>query len=382
MKVKFNVFSFSKLVDPFDKECVIARLLVDITQVPSTIPMDTNPRNQNMSTATVRGIKESLLNKDEHIFHLLNRGLTISAKSISCKDSVVTIDFEDESIHGDIDGGHTYQAILELQDNFNPGEQFVTMEVITGPIIESVFTKLAAARNQSQQIVNKSIAELEKRFEWLKAVYSDEPYSKNIFYRENGFGSIDVADIISIINMFDLETYPDAKTSPFGACTNRKRTMSRYIDRHKKVGETLENSFYRTKNIIVDVIKMYEYIEMNIPNVYDGVFGKLKCIKVAERHFKTMFYEQETRYKIPKAFIYPILGAYRAILTVGEDGFYKWVTEPFAFLEKTLPILVDMVIDIYKDSDVKGNVNSIVNTKDNWKSLYREVTCCYREMMN
>ena len=50
-------------------------------------------------------IRASLLNGKRNNFYLLNRGLTISAKSVKYdnKNDLVTIEFQDDEVHGDID---------------------------------------------------------------------------------------------------------------------------------------------------------------------------------------------------------------------------------------------------------------------------------------
>ena len=50
-------------------------------------------------------IRASLLNGKSNNFYLLNRELTISAKSVKYdnKNDLVTIEFQDDEVHGDID---------------------------------------------------------------------------------------------------------------------------------------------------------------------------------------------------------------------------------------------------------------------------------------
>ena len=124
MKIlNFKTKSFRKIPNPFynidnymdNSEMYI--MICDVKDIPKDIPMDTNPREQKLTTAVAKKIRTSLINERSNNFYLLNRGLTISAKSVKYdnKNDLVTIEFEDNEVHGDIDGGHTYKIILEEQ---------------------------------------------------------------------------------------------------------------------------------------------------------------------------------------------------------------------------------------------------------------------------
>lgn len=376
MKVTFKAFDCSFIKDPFNNG-KRANIIVDIKDVPDNIPTGTNPRSQKMNTATVRGIIDSLYDTEDHLFHYLNRGIVISANDISFneKTNEVTVEFTNEEIHGNIDGGHTYRAILETRDTIERGKQYVTLEIITGSVIEENFTKLAAARNMSQQIVNKSIANLEHRFDWLKEIIQDEPYAKDIAYYENAFGSIDVAEIIAIINMFDIQTYSDMVNCPTISFTTRKAVTNKFIDKDKRYGATIENSFYKSKYIIKDIISIYDFIETNISKFYKGKYGCLGCVKTANKNFKTMFYGNNIKHKTPRAFMYILTGAYRAIVCEDEDGFYKWeVDDPIEFVKQTLSELVELVISWYKDMPVQA----IGKDKTKWQMLYSQIVFALR----
>lgn len=56
----------------------------------------------------------------------------------------VSITFEQQAIHGNVDGGHTLRLILAAQSEGNLPEQYVEFEVIVG--LEELFP-IAEARN-------------------------------------------------------------------------------------------------------------------------------------------------------------------------------------------------------------------------------------------
>lgn len=123
----------------------------------------------------------------------LNRGLLLSAKEVTYSNTTgeLTVVFEDEEVHGNIDGGHTYEVIKEKKNSITPGSQYVKIEILTG--VEDIFSQLAAARNTSVLVQDKSIAELEDRFEIIKKVLEKEPKIMNrVIYKQNANGDIDI----------------------------------------------------------------------------------------------------------------------------------------------------------------------------------------------
>lgn len=138
----------------------------------------------------------------------MNRGLLLSAKEISFNNETneVSLVFEDTTVHGDVDGGHTYKIIKHFAPTLERGEQYVKVEVLTG--IEEIFEQLAAARNTSVQVKDQSIAELENRFNLIKEAFRNERFYNDISYKENDVKRIDVSDIYAIdkkLNPYTLE---------------------------------------------------------------------------------------------------------------------------------------------------------------------------------
>ena len=123
--VKFPVKSFRKIPNPLANSSnsgesipEMYQLIVDVKDIPDNIPMDTNPRKQNLDTKVAKKIKVSLLSETDRNFYILNRGILLSAASIVYDNinNIVTIAFDDPLVHGNVDGGHTYKVILENRD--------------------------------------------------------------------------------------------------------------------------------------------------------------------------------------------------------------------------------------------------------------------------
>ena len=212
MYVKEN--SFRKLDDPFNDVAKKYVFYVKICDVPEGIPMATNPRDQKLTSGVAQAIKESLESNDG-FFHLKNRGIVLSAKSCTYnnKTKEVTINFTDDMLHGNIDGGHTYKIVC---DHRNAGlDQYVQFEVMTG--VEDIIEKLAEARNTSVQVDEKSMAELQQKFDPIKEGLEGMPFFTRIAFKQNQqafddvtnkrLKMIDAREVVSIINMFNIDKF-------------------------------------------------------------------------------------------------------------------------------------------------------------------------------
>ena len=380
--LKFKVQSFRRIPNPYstagdgDKNAEMCIAICDVKDIPDNIPMETNPREQKMTTNVVKRIKESLLNGEELNFYLLNRGILLSAKSVSYSQYTgkIEVTFEDAEVHGNVDGGHTYRTILQNRESLEKGKQFVKIEILTG--IEGIFQSLAAARNTSVQVQDKSIAELENRFDIIKKALSSEGYLDRIFFKENDTtGDIDIADILAMLNMFNIDRYVGMSTFPVNSYNLKKKCIDLYIEEHKKFGESAENPYVKMVPVMRDIFALFDKIEVNMNRFYrekypNGRYGAVKGVQVpqnAEVKFHSKFMRNEMDFSSPNGFTYPILGAFRAMLEE-RDGAYHWKKDPFEILESVGPDLVDSTISISRS--LGNNPQFTGKNVITWKNLY------------
>lgn len=381
----FKVASFRKIPNPYtnlldsvEKESHMYIAVCDVLDIPADFPMETNPREQKLTTNVAKKIKESLINPQEYNFYLLNRGLLLSAKEVTYNNysNEITINFEDFDVHGNVDGGHTYRTILENREQLNPGEQFVKIEILTG--VENIFQNLAAARNTSTQVEDKSIAELEDRFEIIKNTIASESFASRVYFKENDKGDIDVTDILSILNMFNIDRYSNMDIFPITSYSGKKKCIDYYIKAHKDFGDTLANPYVKMRNIMVDIFSLYDKIESNMSFYYKqknatGRYGSIKGTTVARngKQLYSKFYQNEMEVGSPTGFIYPILGAFRALVQKNEYGEYYWSANPFKILDAIGCDLVETTIE--RSRTLGNNPQSVGKDNGNWKTLYMTV---------
>lgn len=381
--LKFRVSSFRKIPNPYltsknegEKKPEMYELICDVLDVPDSIPMGTNPREQRLTTNVARKIQASLINHTELNFYLLNRGLLLSAESVFY-DNVAnecTIAFSDPEVHGNVDGGHTYKIILQNKHLLERGEQYVKIEVLTG--VEDFFEDLAAARNTSVQVKDKSMEELREHFDLIKDAIGEEPFYQDISYKENDAKRIDVLDILALMNMFNIDRYPvKSKSYPVTSYSGKATCLDYYIKSYNQYKDNQkDNPYYKMSKILPDICKLYDKIEENIGVYYNRsvVGGKYGAVTGVATHksgptFKTKFYQRDKQYISPNGFLYPILASFRALVTE-TNGFYTWKRDPFQTLEECGVDLVASTVDV---SRRKGNnPNATGKEPMLWQNLF------------
>lgn len=344
-KLTFTAVQFKKMTDPIDPKSEHIKYVcyVQANSIPQEIEnwMETNPREQKMTTNVAKAINESLL---ENInFHELNRGILISAESVEYDEQkkIATIILTDSNKHGNIDGGHTLRAIIEAQKSgLISSDRYVFLEIFVG--LETP-VELAAARNTSVQVDLKSIEELKDSFEVIKKVFDPLPFSNRIAYKMNEHYNdpnvipIDVREIITILNMFNQAIYPirnhDGRLSelqPVQCYTGKEASLKRFLNLGKKNREQIISYM---SPIIKDIFTIWDDVECNF-NVMASRAGKRYGTRKYSRHTEnndivrySTFSEKELQYIVPKGILYPVVGAFRALVKT-NDNQYSWVKPP------------------------------------------------------
>lgn len=321
--------SFRKLDDPYENGASKKYLFyVKVDDVADDIPMATNPREQKLTSAVATAIQESLLSNDGY-FHLKNRGIVLSAESVKYNniERTVTIYFSDDSLHGNIDGGHTYKIICEHKgENL---DQYVQFEVMTG--VEDIIELLAEARNTSVQVDVKSMAELANRFDPIKEGIEGMPFFNRIAFKQNQTTvddetgkknkMIDAREIVAIVEMFNITKY-GSTLHPVQAYSSKGQVLDAYLE---------DPDYYRRySNVMPDIFDLYDAIELDFAEAYNyggGRYGRKKYSGYKDGKIvgKSKFGTKDLKYKIPDGILYPTLAAFRSLLVYNEQTEkYEW----------------------------------------------------------
>lgn len=375
MYVKEN--SFRKLDDPFNDSTKKYIFYVKVCDVPEGIPMSTNPRDQKLTSGVAQAIKESLESNDG-FFHLKNRGIVLSAKSCTYnnKTKEVTILFEDDMLHGNIDGGHTYKIVCEHK---NAGlDQYVQFEVMTG--VEDIIEKLAEARNTSVQVDEKSMAELQQKFDPIKEGLEGMPFFNRIAFKQNQqafddetnkkLKMIDAREIVSIVNMFNIDKF-SATTHPINAYSSKAKMLELYLDNPE---------YYRKYvNIMPDIFDLYDTIETEFAIAFNesgGRYGRKKYsgYKDGKVIGASKFGLHDLCYRIPDGLIYPTVAAFRSMVVFNPaTNKYEWKNgvDPISIWDKCKNNLTSQIMNFA--SAIGDNPNAVGKDSNIWNLAYMTV---------
>jgi hypothetical protein len=327
--IKVSDNHFRRFEDPLGNEKSKKYIFYARTcDVPEGIPMATNPRDQKLNSSVANAITESLLSNDGQ-FHLKNRGIILSAKRVRYDNRLqeVTIEFDDESCHGNIDGGHTYKILLANKDK--ELDQYVQFEVMTG--VEAMIADLAEARNTSVAVDAKSMAELREKFDPIKEALEGMPFFERISFKQNqitrdvdtnkALKMIDARDIVSIICMFNIEKYSSSE-HPTKAYSGKQAMLSEYLE--------APEHYRKFVNVIPDIFDLYDSIETEFALAYNEngrMYGRKTYSGYREGNpiGKSKFSQNDIYYKIPDGLLYPILAAFRVLLEYDDTTEkYRW----------------------------------------------------------
>ena len=375
MYVKEN--SFRKLDDPFNDVAKKYVFYVKICDVPEGIPMATNPRDQKLTSGVAQAIKESLESNDG-FFHLKNRGIVLSAKSCTYnnKTKEVTINFTYDMLHGNIDGGHTYKIVC---DHRNSGlDQYVQFEVMTG--VEDIIEKLAEARNTSVQVDEKSMAELQQKFDPIKEGLEGMPFFTRIAFKQNQqafddvtnkrLKMIDAREVVSIINMFNIDKF-DAMNHPIKAYSSKAKMLELYLNN--------PDSYRRYVNIMPDIFDLYDAVETEFATAFNetgGRYGRKKYSGYKDGNIigTSKFGLHDIYYKIPDGLIYPAVAAFRSLVVLNQEtDKYEWKNgvNPISVWDRCKSSITSQIMNFA--SAIGDNPNAVGKDSNIWNLAYMTV---------
>ena len=382
----FPVASLRRIPDPIDPKTRDTYIVVCKTNaVPPDLPLDPDPREQNLKTKVAKAIEEGLTKDLDQKFHLLNRGITISAKEVrfnNAKNKVSIIMDDGSEEHGIVDGGHTFKIITRHREDPKIN-QYVKLEIMTA--IEDNISEIARARNTSVQVQEKSLANLQGHFDWIKDILRKQPFKNQIAYVEFEPGDVDIRDIIGLLTLFNLDLYPDDRsTHPIEAYSSKAKCVTKYL-------ENME-TYKKLDTVLLDILELYDYIQLKLPEIHKatrglsgessrGAYGKLMEIGGKRKKSKMLYFlGKDVDYDTPEGWVYPILGGLRFLLRE-QNGKFQWkVTDPKRFFDQFGPQLLEITIETSKNLGRKPN--AVGKSRSHWGQLYDKVKVSYMELLD
>ncbi|MGE6370963.1 AIPR family protein [Planococcus kocurii] len=369
--LKIKATEFRRLEDPLkrdDKRKYVCYVHID--DLPRNISYGPNPRDQKLTTAVAKTIEESLLSNDGD-FHLKNRGVVISAAKVQydTKKSEMTLFLDDDYEHGNIDGGHSLKIALNHQ---NQGlDQYMAFEIMVG--VENIIEPLAAARNTSVQVDDKSLAELSNKFDPIKDAIGGMPFYERIAFKQNQqlapkIKMIDAREIVAILAMFNRGAYSDT-AHPTQAYSNKAKILDDYLE---------DPNYYEIfSNIAPDIFDLYDQIERDFPDAYNSTGGryggkKYSGYKDGKVIGKSKFRQDPMVYRVPDGLLYPLIASFRAAVELNQKtGKYEWKKDIFEIYDEVKKQLATKIMK-YTEA-IGNNPNAVGKDANAWDILYMTV---------
>ncbi|WP_303984885.1 AIPR family protein [Niallia circulans] len=360
---KVNVYELEKAIT-----------LVDWTEV--------NPREQNLKSKPAKEMKFTLNGDIRDIFHFLNRGISISVLDCSVRNikdkKEITLILSNLNEHGIFDGGHSFKVLIgALKDAKILGAKHVMLEIFTG--VEDILYDLARSRNTSTQVKEKSLANLEGKFDFVKEALKNECFFNNIAWTENDEGNISINYLIQILTAFNKNL--DHKSMPRTYSGAGSCETSFIKEFNKNRDNMINNVYYKLTPMYSDIFKFVDHVLVSLPTIYNkngyeserGNFGKLRGITYNPDFYPLVFspHNKRTSYKIPNALFFPLIAAMRQLYKEGSDGMFEWIVDPITVFNAISEKLVTKVMGYYFEKN--GFVNEMGKSLGLWIDTFELV---------
>lgn len=413
MNFKVSALSFRKLENPYFQEnhpyweslpAHLKRMVggqgleqietfecfIPASELPTDIPLeDTNPRDQHMGSKSQKQIESTLTSEEDFNFHILNKGMAISVESVNYNNKTGIVEFQlsDPTIHGDIDGGHTYRTIIKNQGNPLLQVKFVKVEFIT-KLDEITLPLVARARNTNIAVQDFTIAELENKFDIVKEALNGSKFLDRVSFKQfedkwDKSKDISIGQVLAVLNLFNLTRYGD-DNHPTVSYSSKQTPLKYYLDEYNNTTSKREdNSYFKMNDIAKQIFQLHADIESDIISIYNkvgGSYGNLSFAKSKDGYKQRVKYSEEPKYlqyKVPEALILPILASFRALIV--EDSAtkkYKWIANPSTYKNMLMEQLVKLTAEKLKQNG--ANPNALGKDGSHYLTLYMVVQ---RELM-
>ena len=368
-------------------------LTVGALDVPSDMPKDPNPREQNIDHGIYREVRNSLDNETDLSFHLKNKGITVLAKKVE-----YTRDKKIAGLHlldgdGIVDGAHTYEIIRKsIEEQDCPDRQYVKFEILTG-VPPGMRAAITGGLNTAMQVQEASLMELEERFEWIKDELANAPYADQIAYKQNQKNDdgkncdYDVRDMVGFLTLFNVNKF-DMGSHPKEAYVSKAKCLRLYKKDRK--------SFQMLRPLLKEILYLHDYVSLEGRRCYNeatggkagamGVFNSRKKIGRVQRVHKFTFLGKEMQdgwkkeHKLYDGALYPVLGALRFLVEqkYGDDV-YSWKLGSFEEVKSFFSQVAPELIKITHTESIKygRKPNPLGKDNNHWSNLYKTVALQY-----
>lgn len=362
--------------DPFVEGLEVYSFLVSNNDIPENLPLDPNPRKQNIDRKVYREIADSLeqgthdKNGDRTPFHLKNQGMLVIATDVKRDRNKLSVTFSRGD--GIVNGGHSHK-IVSVKKHSLKEAQFIKVEILVN-VPERYKVPMAKGNNTGIQTTQSTIHNLNGHYDWIKKIYEDKPVILNkIKFEQNEDNKpLPIEDMIGTLAIID-PTLPDPNVEHKGAPGIARHASNVYQNRNILLANYERDlpDFKKFNEILPDVMLFRDFIQKHSPAFWNERGGKAGRCEIFNNKATLIFMEEEVEDSFDKAILYPIMSAFRQLIEE-VDGVYKWKV-PFpkvlSIFEDNAHSLIKMTMDSFKAH--KSSISQVGRDKSHWDNLYK-----------
>ena len=364
---EFRSLPFPRGTNSSGSRAKLATFFVRVEDLPTELDqwLAVNPRvpklnrKDRLSGPVAKRIVETLTEEPDR-FAIRNQGIYLLSAGFENRkeDSdrvVVSVWLADPALHGIVNGGHTYKAIRESLENGYEGGAYVRIHLMSGVDNESI-PDMAEGLNRSLQVDDRSLENLQGRFNAIKEILAGEPIAQHVAYRQGEAGPVDVLEILTLMRLFDLSDFPNrrprgsAPTYPHKVFGQQKGVLDYFVGdfelpHHRRV-------FERILPVLPQLLRLKDEVELRLaPKVGHWVVEKRTKKKSGraghKSHKKRPLYaiNDEVDNLVHKGWLLPAVAGFRALVDqdAWDEGRFEWLVDPMKIIDDVVPEMTEVI---------------------------------------
>jgi len=346
-------------------------------RLPFKVPMDPNPRQPTDKSlrSTLADDIRTTATEARGLFHLINAGIFILADSVDYNNDKGLLTFVVDTSKGQglYNGGHTLKIIEELvQNGFSQIEesgqrQYCNFDIQVG-VEAKHLADIAEGRNSTVPLKQKTLADYQDKFDWVKEALKTKSYGDKIGYVESHDKPEDIERVICRLTAVNCLIY-DKDNQPIVAYTSKKRCFELFIDEPDK--------YKPLATILPDVLEFYEHLvakarEYYLELVPGGKFVQWEgAVKQLKRTTDILpITGEEVEYRVADGWLIPLLAAFRALVQV-KNGKAEWMVRPEVIYKRIGGRLIRILYETH--TTLGKNPNAVGKYENVYRQLFAEV---------
>ena len=313
-------------------------------------------------------------------FFLKNGGIEISAADVTVKGKQVTFTLKDKNLHGLVDGGHTFDAVMKALKylaaaELAVGEGYVSVKILTGLTQDEVHQRSQGGNNRTKAKLSSKLNQV-GYFDGIKAAMKDAVGADEINYFEGDSGKVPIADVVGRLLVFA----PKYLTrNEFGSFDSQPARLVSRGESALKEWQTMMDAGVLGPVIAntPEILQLYERIAVAVPEAWRAskpkgrgkrLYGRVlvERQKFSNDVLQKFFFIEVTKPSqgVSHYLLYALLSSFRANVDPWsrqrKSGF-EWRMSNGVLIEKGLHHAIDDIAQAY-ESAVKNKKDSLWNT--------------------